>query len=75
MCRGAGSRGSERETRRHERAREGTGEARDDERDVNAKVHERENERDTWLQRERATHESERESTHARDVAQGVPLI
>ena len=72
-CRGAGSRGSERETRRHE----GTGEARDDERDVHAKVHERERERHVARERERerATHERERAHTHASATWRGVPLI
>ena len=69
--------GEARETRRPE-AREGTREERDAarERETCMLRCTRENERDTWLQRERATHESERESTRrAVDVAQGVPLI
>ena len=55
-----------------EKAR-GTREARDAERerDVHAEVHER----DTWLQRERATHGSERERARTRVRRGGVCLL
>ena len=51
-----------RETRRPE-AREGTREERDAARETCTLRCTRENERDTWLQRERATHERERAHT------------